>query len=119
MADSGKFEADPARVQAAEASMEGITDLVRGIFKDFGESYSDLSFLYDDEVGKSIHLQLKQQREQFGQAGEAMVQAFEAVPSVLEKQGTYLEKSQLGVIDSIHQSEGHQPPNVRGGRAAR
>jgi hypothetical protein len=119
MADSGKFQADPARVQAAQDSMEGISDLVRGIFKQFDESFGDLSFLYDDEVGNDLRFQVKQQREQFGQAGEAMGEAFDAVPGVLQKQGTYLEKSQLGVLDSIHQSDVHEPPHVRGGRAGK
>jgi hypothetical protein len=114
MADRGKFAADPSRVLSAEAGMEGIADFVRGIFQNFSDATGYKDFLYNDETGEALQHQLRQQHEQFGQAGEALVEAFEAVPNMLQKQGRYLQKSQFGVIDSIHESSVRQP-GVHGG----
>ncbi|MGH3382935.1 MAG: hypothetical protein ACRDP6_50230 [Actinoallomurus sp.] len=116
-----KFRADPARADEAVASMEGLRDLVYDMFSRLDDSLENgQKILGHDEFGISAGRQLAQQRLQLHQAGMALAQVFGAVPEMLRSQQRYVKKSQLGVIDAIHQSgagQGEMPG--KGGKSGK
>jgi hypothetical protein len=109
MAERGKFTADPARVGAAQDSMDALAELVLDMFRQF---YSDLSgaqeILKYDEFGMSAGRHLEQLRSQLNEAGTALAKVLGAVPAAFRAQQTFLEKTQQGMVESIHRSDSDQ-----------
>jgi hypothetical protein len=103
MTDHGKFTADAARVGAAQNGMEDLAGDVLGMITRFHrnlDGYEEI--LGHDEFGKSAGGQLEQQRTQLEQAGVALAKVLNAVPEMFRAQQNYIVKTQLGVVDSIH-----------------
>jgi hypothetical protein len=106
---SEKFQADPARAQEALASMEGLRDLIYGFAETFYDSLDNAGeVLGHDEFGRTAGRVLQGQRLQLHQAVHALGQVADAVPHMLKSQQRYVEKSQSGVIDAIHDVGSYQ-----------
>jgi hypothetical protein len=104
-----KFRADPARAREALASMEGLRDLIYGFADTFYDSLENAGeVLGHDEFGRTAGRVLQTQRLQLQQGVHALGQVADAVPHMLRSQQKYVEKSQMGVLDAIHDSGAYQ-----------
>jgi hypothetical protein len=106
-----KFRADPNRVEGAITSMEGLRDLISTMFAEFDRGLGNAGeILGHDKFGLEAGRQLYRQRIQLRDAGDALAAVFDAVPEMLRNQQKYVKKSQLGVIDAIHDSGSFHGP---------
>jgi hypothetical protein len=109
MAESGKFTSDTGRVGAAQNSMESVSKLV---FEWFNQFAGDLSGAQEvlkwDPFGLSSGEQLRQVTSQLNDAGMGLSKVLGAVPLAFQAQQAYLEKTQQGMVDALHQSASKQ-----------
>ena len=115
-----KFRADPARANDALASMEGLRDLVYGFADTFYDNLENAGeILGHDEFGRTAGRALQSQRLQLHQAVHALGQVIDAVPHMLRSQQRYVQKSQQGVLDAIHDSGAIQGEHGTGGKGGK
>jgi hypothetical protein len=101
----GKFQADAPRVGAAQNGMEDLAGEVLNMVARFRrnlDGYQEI--LGHDQFGQSAGRQLEQQRTQLEQAGLALAKVLNAVPEMFRAQQNYIVKTQMGMVESIHQA---------------
>jgi hypothetical protein len=112
---SDKFQADPARAKAAIEKIEGLGDLINGMGERFLDGLSNAGdILGHDKFGRTAFTQLNNQKLQLHQVVMALGRVAEGFPEALRLQSQYVEKSQRGVVDAIHEYGSYQGEGLPG-----